>query len=155
MPTTRKAEVDWLGGLMDGEGKIVKTSSGKLQDLKLTFPNRLEEDSEMTSPEELIAAGLAGCYAMSVAHTLNGGGWEPEELKVGASLSFEPGRGIVAGTLTLHATVESLSDQKLWEAADLAKRNCPVVNALSGVDIQLDLPGVEKPVEEAAEAPAE
>jgi osmotically inducible protein OsmC len=89
---------------------------------------------------------------MSVAHTLVGGGWEPEEIKVGASLTFEPGRGIIAGSLTLTATVDGgLADDKLWEVAERAKLSCPVANALSGVDLELDLPGVEKPVEEIAE----
>jgi lipoyl-dependent peroxiredoxin len=153
MSTERTAEVEWIGGLMDGEGKVLRSSSSKLDELEVTWNSRLESEDELTSPEELVAAGLAACYAMSVAHTLVGSGWEPEELRVSASLGFEPGRGITGGSLVLHATVEGISDDKLWEAADRAKLNCPVVNALSGVDLDLELPGVERgEVEEAAEA---
>jgi osmotically inducible protein OsmC len=162
MATTRTAEVEWVGGLMDGEGKIAHTTSTKLDGLELSWPGRLDDEEGVTSPEELVAAGLSGCYAMSVAHTLVGGGWEPQEIKVAASLMFEPGRGIVGGGLTLQVTIDGeIGDDKLWEVADRAKLSCPVVNALSGVDLELDLPGVEKPVEEVAaepeldEAPAE
>ncbi len=150
MSTQRNAEVEWLGGLLDGEGKIVKTTSTKLEGLELSWPGRLDDEG-ITSPEELVAAGLSACYAMSVAHTLVGGGWEPEGIKVGSTLTFEPGRGIIGGTLTLHATVDGgISDDKLWEAADRAKQSCPVVNALSGVDIELYLPGVVKPADDTA-----
>jgi lipoyl-dependent peroxiredoxin len=150
MATTRNAEVEWTGGLLHGEGKIVKTVSTRLDGLEVSWDARLADEG-LTSPEELVAAGLSSCFAMSVAHTLVGGGWEPAQIKVDSSLTFEPGRGIVAGTLTLHATVESvISDEKLWEAAERAKASCPIVNALSGVDFVLDLPGVEKPADDAS-----
>jgi lipoyl-dependent peroxiredoxin len=148
MATERKAEVEWIGDLMGGAGKLVSTTSGLLPQVELTWDARLDEDSGLVSPEEFLAAALASCYAMSLTHTLVGGGWEPEELKVSASLSFEPGVGVTAGRVVAEATVEGIADDKLWERAELARQNCPVVRALAGVDIELDLPGVEKPVEE-------
>ena len=151
MSTQRTAEVEWVGGLLDGEGKITSTTSHRLEGLEVDWNTRLDEESGGTSPEELLAAGLSACFAMSVAHSLVGSGWEPEELKVASSLTFEPGVGITAGTLTVHATVDGIPDDKLWEAVERAKLGCPVVNALSGIDFALDLPGVEKPVEEIAE----
>jgi osmotically inducible protein OsmC len=151
MATERKAEVEWIGDLMGGEGKLVSTTSGLLPELELTWDARLDEDSGLVSPEEFLAAGLASCYAMSLTHTLVGGGWEPEELKVAASLNFEPGVGITSGKISVEATVEGIEDAKLWERAELARQNCPVVKALAAVDIELDLPGVERPVEEQLE----
>jgi lipoyl-dependent peroxiredoxin len=151
MATVRTAEVEWIGNLIEGEGKLVSTTSGKLPELELTWPARLDEDSGKTSPEELVASGLAACYAMSLAHTLVGGGWEPEELKISASLDFKAGVGITGGRLVAEATVDGMPDDKKWEHAERARQSCPVVRALAGVDIELDLPGVEKPVEEAVE----
>lgn len=151
MATQRTAEVEWIGGLLDGEGKVTSTSSHKLEGLEVDWNTRLDEESAGTSPEELVAAGLSACFAMSVAHSLVGSGWEPQELKVASSLSFEPGVGITDGTLTVHATVDGIPDDKLWDAVERAKLNCPVVKALAGVELELDLPGVERPVEETTE----
>jgi osmotically inducible protein OsmC len=155
MATERTAEVEWTGDLLHGEGTIAKTSSTNLEGLELSWPGRTNDDSELTSPEELVAAGLAACFAMSVAYTLAGGGFEAEQLKVSASLTFEPGTGITAGGLTLDATVPGISDEKLWENVERAKSSCPIVNALAGVDLTLDLPGVERPTEDAAERTTE
>jgi osmotically inducible protein OsmC len=151
MSTQRTAEVEWIGGLLDGEGKITSTTSHQLEGLEVDWNTRLDEESAGTSPEELVAAGLSACFAMSVSHSLVGAGWEPEEIKVGSSLTFEPGVGITAGTLTVHATVDGIPDDKLWEAVERAKVNGPVAKALAGVELELDLPGVEKPVEETVE----
>jgi osmotically inducible protein OsmC len=151
MPTERTAQVEWIGDLMSGEGKVVSSTSGLLPELELTWDSRLDEDSGLASPEELVAAGLAGCYAMSLAHGLVGGGWEPEEIKVTAGLSFEPGVGVTAGRLVAEVTVDGITDEKKWETAERARQNCPVVKALAGVEIDLDLPGVERPVEEPVE----
>ncbi len=52
MASVRSAEVEWIGGLMDGEGKIVKTSTGTLPELEVTWAGRENEDQEITSPEE-------------------------------------------------------------------------------------------------------
>jgi len=140
------AEVRWVGDLPHGSGEIVKTSSGNLENLAVSWAARVDDgDGGLTTPEELVAAGLSACFAMSVAHTLGADGVGPGELKVASTLTFEPGVGITAGTLTLHATVDGLSDAALWETAERAKAGCPVVNALKGVELTLDLPGVERP----------
>jgi osmotically inducible protein OsmC len=151
MPTRRGADVEWIGDLTSGEGTLLSSTSGRLPQLGLTWDARLDEDSGLVSPEEFVAAGLASGYAMSLAHTLVGGGWDPEELKVSASLSFEPGVGVRQGSLVVHGTVDGITDDKLWERAELARQNCPVVKALAGVDIELDLPDVDKPPDEAVE----
>ena len=151
MSTQRTAEVEWIGGLLDGEGKITATTSHRLEGLEVDWNTRLDEESGGTSPEELVAAGLSACFAMSVSHSLVGSGWEPEEIKVASSLSFEPGVGITGGTLTVNATVGGIPDDKLWDAVERAKLGCPVVKALAGVELELELPGVEKPAEETAE----
>src|SRR5579884_3896774 len=138
MVTQRTAEVEWVGGLLDGEGKVTSTSSHHLEGLEVDWAHRLDEESGGTSPEELVAAGLSACFAMSVAHSLVGSGWEPEELKVASSLTFEPGVGITTGSLSVHATVGGIPDDKLWEAVERAKLNCPVVKALAGVEPELE-----------------
>ena len=74
MATVRRAEVEWIGGLMDGEGKIVSTTTGALPELEVTWNGRVNEDQTMTSPEELLAAAHASCFAMQFTSGLVGAG---------------------------------------------------------------------------------
>lgn len=149
MATVRRADVEWIGGLMDGEGKIVSTTTGALPELEVTWAGRVNEDQEITSPEELIAAAHASCYAMQFASGLVGSGWEPEEMTVSCEVSFEIGFGIASSALTARVTVEGLTDDQIREIAERAKLTCPVSRALAGIDITLDLPDLAPPPEEA------
>jgi lipoyl-dependent peroxiredoxin len=148
MATVRRAELEWIGGLMDGEGKIVSTSTGALPELEVTWAGRVNEDQVTTSPEELIAAAHASSFAMQFASGLVGSGWEPEEMTVSCEVSFEIGFGIASSALTARVTVDGLTDDQIREIAERAKVNCPVSRALAGIDITLDLPDLAPPPDE-------
>ena len=51
MATHRKAEVEWIGGLIDGEGKIISTTSGLIPELDVTWDARNDETEEKTESE--------------------------------------------------------------------------------------------------------
>ena len=93
MPTIRTAEVEWIGGFIDGEGKIVSTTTGALPELEVTWQSRVDEDQSLTSPEELLAAAHASCFAMQFTSGLVGSGWEPEIMHVSCAVTFETGIG--------------------------------------------------------------
>lgn len=150
MATERSAEVEWIGGLMDGEGKLISTTSGLLPELEVTWSARNDETEEKTSPEELLAAAHASCFSMQLAHGLVGAGWEPEIITVSAKVSFELGIGITGILLTAQVESEGLPDELLREVAERAKATCPVSKALAGVEITLDLPDLP-PLEEEEE----
>jgi osmotically inducible protein OsmC len=153
--TERTVEVEWIGAFLDGEGKIVSSTSGKLPELEVTWEGRTNEDSGLTSPEELLAAAHASCYSMALTSTLVGGGWEPTEIKTSCTVAFEVGIGIVSSKLTTHVEVDGeIPDEKLREAAERAKLTCPVSKALAGVEITLDLPQLPPPEEELEEGAA-
>ena len=61
-----------------------------------------------TSPEELIASAWAACFAMALSNGLAKGGTPPERLETSATVSFQPGEGIVEGALTVRGTVPGL-----------------------------------------------
>jgi osmotically inducible protein OsmC len=136
----RAAEVEWIGGFTDGEGRIVSTTTGAIPELELTWNSRTDVDPTRTSPEELLAAAHAACFAMQFTHGLVGAGGEPEDMRVSAAVSFEPGVGITTSALTVRANVRGLSDDKIREIAERAKLGCPVSRALAGVEISLELP---------------
>ncbi len=66
----RRAEVVWEGDLLQGHGKVVSVGSGALGELPITWASRTERSDGKTSPEELLAAAHAACYAMALSHTL-------------------------------------------------------------------------------------
>jgi osmotically inducible protein OsmC len=150
MATERKAEVEWIGGLMDGEGKIVSTTSGLIPELDVTWSARNDETEPMTSPEELLAAAHASCFSMQLAHGLVGAGWDPEEIQVSATVSYETGIGITGINLVARATAEGVPDELLRQVAERAKATCPLSKALAGVEITLELPDLP-PAEEEEE----
>ncbi|HEY4349422.1 MAG TPA: OsmC family peroxiredoxin [Gaiellaceae bacterium] len=154
MATVRKAEVEWIGGFMDGEGKITSTTSGVIPQLDVTWRARTDETEPMTSPEELLAAAHASCYAMQLTSGIIGAGGEPEELQISCAVSFEVGLGISESALTARITAEGLTDDQLREIAERAKIMCPISMALAGVDVTLDLPDLAVPEDEESDGEA-
>jgi len=140
MATHRKAEVEWIGGLIDGEGKIISSTSGLIPELDVTWDARNDETEEKTSPEELLAAAHASCFSMQLAHGLVGAGWDPEIITVSANVSFEIGIGITGIELTAQVESDGIPDELLREVAERAKATCPISKALAGVEITLALP---------------
>jgi osmotically inducible protein OsmC len=140
MATHRYAEVTWNGSLMDGSGRIDASTAGVLDALPLTWKNRAEDGPDGTSPEGLIAAAHAGCFAMALSHGLAEGGTPPDELKTSATVTFQPGEGITKIALRVRGRVPGIDDAGFQEAAEAAKENCPVSKALAAVpEITLDV----------------
>ena len=142
MPTAeRRAEVVWEGNLTEGHGEIVSSGSGAFGHLPVTWEARSGESGGKTSPEELIAAAHAACYAMALSNGLNQAGHAPERLHVTATCTFEVGEGgarVASVALELEAKVPGIDEGAFRQAAEGAKENCPVSKALKGnVDITL------------------
>jgi lipoyl-dependent peroxiredoxin len=133
MATDRRAEVNWQGSLMEGSGTIRSTTSGALGEQQVSWPNRAEDNPDKTSPEELIAAAHAACFAMALSHGLAQGGNPPDEVKTSAVVTFQPGEGITKIALTVEGSVPGIDAAAFEEAANTAKENCPVSKALASV----------------------
>jgi osmotically inducible protein OsmC len=140
----RRAEVTWNGDLMNGSGTIDEVGSGAFGPLDVSWPARSEDASGgKTSPEELIAAAHAACFSMALSGALAKAGSPPERLRTSATVTFVPGTGITKIALTVLGTVPGLDAGGFSEAAEGAKKNCPVSQALAAVpeitlDAQLD-----------------
>jgi osmotically inducible protein OsmC len=140
MATDRRADVTWQGSLMEGSGTIRSTTSGALGELPVSWAARSEDKTGgKTSPEELIAAAHAACFSMALSAGLAKGGTPPDELKTSATVTFQPGEGITKIALTVEGSVPGLEEDAFREAAETAKVNCPVSQALASVpEITLD-----------------
>ncbi len=131
----RTASARWEGNLTEGSG-TVKTGKGGLQG-NYSFKSRFEE-GEGTNPEELIAAAHSACFSMALSHALAQKGNAPQQLDVEAAVDFTPGKGITGIHLTVQGQVDGIDNDGFVKAAQDAKENCPVSQALTGTTITLD-----------------
>jgi osmotically inducible protein OsmC len=136
----RHVEVNWQGGLMDGTGEA-KAGTGAFT-LPVTFASRIQEPAGKTSPEELMAAAHAACYAMALNATLGRKQASAERTVVTAKISADLGTGIKIESAHLSVTVHGLKgiEASQFEAvAQEAEKACPVSNAYRGsLKITLD-----------------
>ncbi|MBA3366521.1 MAG: OsmC family peroxiredoxin [Actinobacteria bacterium] len=132
MATERRAEVTWHGDLMNGSGTIESVGSGAFGPLAVSWPSRAEEPDGKTSPEELIAAAHASCFSMALSGGLAKSGNPPETLSVSATVTFQPGTGITKSAIDVEGNVAGMDETAFREAAEQAKENCPVSQALKG-----------------------
>jgi len=135
--TTRKASTTWTGGLADGRGEVTLESSG-IGTYDVSWAARSEEPNGKTSPEELIAAAHSSCFSMALSNILGKAGTPPQQLQTSAEVDFQPGKGITQIRLSVRGQVDGIDASEFEAAAEDAKKNCPVSQALTGVDITLD-----------------
>lgn len=131
MATERTATVTWQGDLMGGSGEIDEVPSGAFGPLQITWKSRAEEAEGRTSPEELLAAAHASCFAMALSHGLAEAGHAPERLQTSATVTFVPGTGVTRSALTVVGSVPGIGEDEFRAAADQAKEDCPISKALS------------------------
>src|SRR5918995_4621135 len=136
----RRANVVWRGNLFEGSGNFDLASSEAVQDLPVTWASRTERADGKTSPEELIAAAHASCYAMALSNTLAEMGNEPEQLDISAVCTFDVDQlKITTMVLDVRGNVPGLDEEGFRSANEQAEQGCPVSNALRGnVDIQVN-----------------
>jgi osmotically inducible protein OsmC len=141
----RQAQVVWDGTLASGAGAI-SSGSGALE-LPVTWAARTEQPEGKTSPEELIAAAHASCFAMALALVLGENHTPPERLTVTAACTLDEVGGaprITTSELTVRARVPSLDKAGLGRIVAQAGDLCPVSNALRGnVEITIQEAGDE------------
>jgi len=139
MATVRRAAVKWTGNLMSGSGLLTEVTSGAVSALPLTWASRTEAADGRTSPEELLAAAHASCFAMAFSSDLTKAGAEPESLDVSAEVSAERVDGkwtVVSSKLTVVGRVPGLDEKRFRELADGARDGCPISRAIKG-NVQL------------------
>jgi osmotically inducible protein OsmC len=138
MPT-RRANAVWNGSLTEGSGTM-RMASGAFEG-PYSFQSRFEE-GEGTNPEELIAAAHAGCYSMALSAELGKAGVTPDSVETEATVHLDPiegGFAIKRIDLQTRVTAPGTDESTFREAAEAAKKGCPISQALAAVDtIELD-----------------
>jgi osmotically inducible protein OsmC len=126
------ASAVWEGGLKDGKGKIT-VATGAFSEMPYTFAKRFEGTGSGTTPEELIAAAHASCFAMATSGELNKAGFSPTRLSVKATVTLEAVDGkptVSSSALELEGVVPGIDDAKFQELAANAKAGCPISRLL-------------------------
>lgn len=128
----RTANAHWSGGLKDGKGTI-SSQSGVLSNTAYSFAKRFENEPG-TNPEELIAAAHAACFSMALSGQLANAGMTADAIDTKATLTLEKtdaGFTITAIHLDVTAKVPGADQAKFTEAAENAKKGCPVSRVLN------------------------
>jgi lipoyl-dependent peroxiredoxin len=123
----RTATVAWSGTIARGTG-MASGGSGALRGLPITLASRFGEPEGKTSPEELIAAAHAGCFAMALGSVLAGRGPPPERLDVSVRVTVETSGipKIRSSDLAVHGVVPRSDPTAFAEASHGADQNCLV-----------------------------
>lgn len=142
MAAVRQATVSWTGDLASGKGNVTGASSGAFKSLEVSWPRRSEADANgVTSPEELLAASHASCYAMALSAGLGRAGTPPAALSVSARVTFDrvgDGFKVVSSALEVSGKVPNIDAAAFQKAAEDAKDGCPISQALKGnVDLSV------------------
>ena len=136
----RRATAKWQGNLPQGSGSV-SFGTGAISEQPLSWAARTEQPGGKTSPEELLAASQAGCYAMAFSHTLAQNGTPAESVIVNATCTFEPVSGgykVSNMDISVTGRVPGLDEAKFEQLAQQAEQGCPIANAIrNNVDIHL------------------
>ena len=131
---SRHADVDWTGSVMEGKGQV-KAGTGAFT-LPVTFPARIGEPEGHTSPEELMAASHAACYAMALNATVGRKGGSIGKTHVTATVTADKGEAgitVVSSKLTVVAEgLQGIEKAQFPDVAREAEGKCPISNALRG-----------------------
>ena len=135
MTAARRAEATWTGSLAEGSGMIDNVTSGSISRLPVTWASRTEAADGRTSPEELVAAAHASCYAMSFSGRLTRNRTPPTSLTVGATVTFdkvEAGWKVVSSALTVRGVVPGIDAATFTTLAEAARDGCPISAMMHG-----------------------
>jgi lipoyl-dependent peroxiredoxin len=141
MAAERRAQITWEGDLASGSGTFT-VGSGSIGPQDVSWSARTEEPGGKTSPEELLAAAHASCFSMALSAGLARAGTPPQRLETEAVVTFDKvGEGwkVVSSALKVRGDVPGADEDAFRAAAEDAKDNCPVSQALKGnVELSVD-----------------
>ena len=141
----RHVDIDWKGSVMEGGGSVA-AGTGAFS-LPVSFPRRIGDPEGQTSPEELMAAAHAACFAMALNATVGRKGGKIDKTDVTATVTADKGDAgikIMSSKLTVVAHgLTGISKEEFPAVAREAEGKCPVSNAYRGsMTIDLDAKAV-------------
>jgi len=143
----REAEMAWQGTVSRGSGVVSASSSGAFA-LPVTLASRIAEPEGKTSPEELLAAAHASCFATSLGSELHRAGAPAERVDVHCTITMDEveGKGhlIVHSAIAARVVAPEATSEILGTAAQAADAGCPLsalIRASATVTVDATLEG--------------
>ena len=143
----REATVTWEGNVARGSGAI-SAATGAFTDLPYSLASRVERPDGKTSPEELLAAAHAACYAMSLAGELAQAGTPADRVEVTATVTLDEVEGgshqIVASEINGRVRAPGVDAPELERAVAAADGGCPfssLIKKSGTVTVNVELEG--------------
>lgn len=140
----REAAVAWTGSLSRGSG--VATAGTSAFRLPVDLPARIGDPGDKTSPEELLAAAHATCYATSLAGEIARAGGTVERLDVHCRVTMDEvageGHRIVASDVAVQARAAGIGADAVEQAARTADEGCSfsaLIRASASVSVRAEL----------------
>lgn len=134
----------WEGSLSRGSG-VAQAGTGAF-DLPIDLPSRVGAPGGKTSPEELLAAAHAGCYATSLAGEVAKAGGTVEGLYVHCTVTMDEvadkGHLIVSSELDVRGRAAGIDADGFERAAQAADEGCSftaLIRASAAVFVQAKL----------------
>jgi len=127
----REAHSTWRGGPYSGKG-TVSTASGALTNTGYTF-GTAPADGPITTPCELLAAAIASCMSIMLAHEMAKAGMKPAAIDTHAALTLNDTADqwrIIGAHLTIIARTADHESNVFQQAVESARRACPIWRAL-------------------------
>lgn len=127
---TSNAVAIWEGKLRDGKGSF-KAQSGVFSG-SFSFGTRFE-GKKGSNPEELLAAAHAGCFSMALSSALEKAGHPATRIETRAAVTIETVDGaskVTKSELDVRGKVDGLDEAGFQQAAEGAKKNCPISKAI-------------------------
>ena len=132
----RRAEAVWEGSVARGGGRLTAVSSGAFDALGYNLPTRIGDPGGKTSPEELLAAAHAGCFAMSLAGELTKREAPPQrlEVKVTCVVDEVAGKGhlVVESQVEVAAAAPGIEEAAFQAAVAAADAGCTMSSLIRG-----------------------
>jgi lipoyl-dependent peroxiredoxin len=139
---TRTAEVVWEGNVARGNGSI-SAGTGAFEALPFSVPSRIGDPDGKTSPEELLAAAHAGCFAMSLASELAVAGVTPGRIDVRCEILMDEvegeGHQIVGSSLRARIAADRIDATAVSDAVERADAGCPFTTLLRKAGARIDV----------------
>ena len=143
----REAEIVWEGSVARGSGVVTAVSSGAFQ-LPTTIASRVGDPEGKTSPEELLAAAHATCFATSLGSELARVGTPPERLEIHCRVTMDEvegvGHRVVSSAISARGSVPDCDQAGFAQAAEAADAGCPfsaLIKASATVTVDATLGG--------------
>ena len=139
----RVSQAEWTGDLIKGRGEVSFAS----ERLRLAYTPAWLQEGAATNPEELLAAAHASSFAMALQAGFSRAHHRASAIRVRAELhldhrdgSWAITRSDLEGEIALEADprMRDIFHSEFEDIAKDAAANCPVSQALAGVEVTVD-----------------